>query len=85
MPRCRWFCLGLFALCALSVTLLGQTFYGSIVGSVTDSSGSGMPGAAVTVVNTSTSERHAAVITIDGGYRFVNLVPGYSAILVDKA
>jgi hypothetical protein len=85
MPRCRWFCLGLVALCALSVPLLGQTFYGSIVGSVNDASGSAMPGAAVTVINTSTSERHTAVTTIDGGYRFVNLVPGNYTIVVEKA
>ena len=54
----------------------GQTFYGSVVGIVTDASGSPVPDTAVTVTNTGTSERHPIATGGDGGYRFVNLVPG---------
>jgi hypothetical protein len=84
MPSCKPFCLGLATLCVLTVPILGQTFYGSVVGAITDSSGSPMPDATVTVTNTSTSERHSVVTTADGGYRFVNLVPGSYSIAVEK-
>lgn len=84
MPRCKSFFLGALALCALAVSTLGQTFYGSIVGAITDSSGAPMSGAAVTLTNTSTSERHTAATSADGGYRFVNLVPGTYSAVVEK-
>src|SRR4051812_3867960 len=58
MPSCKV----LLALAAVIGTLVGpargQTFYGSVVGIVTDASGSPVPDTAVTVTNTGTSERH---------------------------
>src|SRR5256886_1785983 len=68
--------------CTASLALLvhfpaaAQTFYGSIVGTVTDASGAATPGAAVTLVNSGTSERRAAETDTQGNYQFVNLVPG---------
>lgn len=60
----------------LSVPLSGQTFYGSIVGTVTDPSAARIPGASMTLTNAGTGERRTAISAEDGGYRFVNLVPG---------
>ena len=45
-------CSALFALPALA-----QNFYGSIVGTVTDTSGAPMEGATVTVINAGTADR----------------------------
>src|SRR5262245_62312438 len=60
----------------LSAPLSSQTFYGSVIGTVTDPSAARIPGASMTLVNTGTGERRAAVSDEDGAYRFVNLVPG---------
>ncbi len=62
----------------LLVTLpaLGQSFYGSLVSVVRDSSGDVVPGATVTLVNTGTNERRQGVSGADGTSQFVNLVPG---------
>ena len=57
-------------------TLGAQTFYGSIVGTVTDPTGSVVPGATVTLTNNSTGEHRTGTTGADGAYRFVNLVPG---------
>ena len=55
-------------------------FYGTI----TDSSGANMAGAKVTITNNSTSERRDATTGNDGGYRFVNLIPGTYHIDVEQ-
>ncbi|MYB51794.1 MAG: carboxypeptidase regulatory-like domain-containing protein, partial [Acidobacteriia bacterium] len=54
----------------------GQTFYGSLVGSVQDSTGAVIPGASVTVTSLATGEQRAQETEAAGLYRFVNLVPG---------
>src|SRR5690349_1105085 len=68
----------LFAVAALLVplTATGQSFYGSLVAVVEDAQGGVMPGAALVLVNTATSDRREGVSGEDGTYRFVNLVPG---------
>ena len=60
----------------VSVPVFGQTFYGSILGTVTDTSGARIPGAELTLINTGKGERRMAVSDEDGAYRFVNLVTG---------
>ncbi len=71
-------CLLFAALC------LGQTFYGSMVGSVNDASGSAVPQANVTLTNLGTAERKNSVTDASGNYQFVNLVPGQYKIEVEK-
>jgi hypothetical protein len=66
-------------------SISAQTFYGSIVGSVTDPSGSVVPGATVTLTNNATSERRTATSGADGTYRFVNLVPGAYKVEVESS
>ena len=84
MPSRKAACLSFAVLCCLAISMPGQTFYGSIVGTVTDGSASAIPGASISITNTSTGERHAAITDSEGGYRFVNLVPGNYTILAEK-
>ena len=70
------------ALAALAVILLAppaayaQALYGSIVGTVADSSGAPVPGATVTATNPGTGLKVDAVTEKEGNYTFRNLVPG---------
>src|SRR5215470_16274652 len=74
MPR-RVLCLLLLATLASSFSS-AQSFYGSVVGTVNDSSGAAMPSVTVALTNTGTGDRRTVVSASDGSYRFVNLVPG---------
>ena len=56
--------------------LLGQAFYGSIVGNVNDSSGAALASTTVALTNIATGDRRTVITGSDGSYRFVNLVPG---------
>ena len=67
----------------LTLSVAGQSFYGSIVGTVTDPSGGALPGATVTLTNTGSGFRRTAVTGADGSYNFVNLVPGTYSVEVD--
>src|SRR6185503_8431119 len=58
------------------VSAMSQSFYGSLLAVVEDAQGGVMPGAAIVLVNTATSDRREGVSGEDGTYRFVNLVPG---------
>jgi hypothetical protein len=71
----------IWLLCA--ATCFGQTFYGSMVGSVTDASGSAVPQANVTLTNLGTAERRTMATDASGNYQFVNLVPGQYKIEVE--
>ena len=64
--------------------LAAQSFYGSIVGTVTDRSGAVITGAAVTLTNTGTSEKRSALSDAAGNYQFVNLVPGRYRVDVEQ-
>jgi hypothetical protein len=79
---CRLFCL--LAIVAFAPLLRAQSFYGSIVGSVTDPSGAVVPNASVTVTNLGTSESHATKTDEAGKFSFVNLVPADYQIAVTK-
>ena len=73
-------CLGL-----LVIPSMAQTFYGSIVGTVNDNTGSRIPSASVAVLNTGTGERKAAQTDANGNYQFVSLVPGKYKVDVEIA
>lgn len=53
-----------------------QTFYGSVVGTVTDSTGAVVPGTVITLINLGTTDKRVTTTDEAGLYRFVNLVPG---------
>jgi len=62
-----------------------QTTYGSISGSVQDSSGAAVADAQVTLTNLGTAEKRTQPTGPDGLYSFVNLVPGMYRIDVEKS
>jgi len=68
--------LSLVSFTLLPSTALAQSFYGSIVGTVADQSGSVVPGASVTVTNLATNEVRTLTTDEAGTYRALNLVPG---------
>jgi hypothetical protein len=68
-----------------AATSFGQTFYGSIVGSVKDASSAAVPQAKVTLTNLGTAEHRPAETDSSGGYEFVNLVPGQYKVEVEKS
>src|SRR6476619_448744 len=64
-----------FTLSLLVPAARSQSTYGSIVGDVRDSSAAIVGGAALTLTNLATSERHAAATDKDGFVQFPNLSP----------
>ena len=71
-------------LIATSISLYGQSTYGSISGSVTDTSGAIVTDAKVTLTNLGTSEKRTQSSGSDGLFTFVNLFPGQYKIDVEK-
>lgn len=74
--------------CLIAVTLLGavsfgQATSGSLVGSVTDSSGASVINAKVTCTETRTGISHASVTNQSGNYSFPNLTPGTYRVEVE--
>jgi hypothetical protein len=75
----------LVAMLPLATLLKAQSFYGSVVGTVTDSSDAVVPGATVTATNLGTSEAIKVQTDSGGKYSFVNLVPADYSVVVEKA
>jgi hypothetical protein len=71
----------------LCFPLLGsaQTFYGSVVGTVTDKSAAVVPNAKVTLTNLGTNQARDVETDGAGNYRFVNLVPALYKVNVEAA
>src|SRR4051812_35851462 len=89
MPSCRSVLRTLVILAgglvSLTVPALTQSFYGSVLGTVTDSSGASLVGAKVSITNNATGERRAVETGSDGGYRFVNLIPGAYRVDIEQS
>src|SRR5271163_1774393 len=71
-------------LASASLSLYGQSTYGSITGSVTDASGASVTDAKVTLTNQGTAEKRTQSSGADGLFTFVNLFPGQYRIDVEK-
>lgn len=56
--------------------LMAQTYFGSILGTVTDSSGAVIVGATVDLTNIGTSQHWATNTDSNGNYEFLSLAPG---------
>jgi outer membrane receptor protein involved in Fe transport len=78
--------------CLLAVAILlsgavasAQTFRGTILGSVTDSSGAGVPGASVLIKNVDTGLTRTVTTSDDGSYSVPELPIGNYSVNVEKA
>ena len=69
----------------LATCLLGQTFRGTILGTVTDQSGAVVAGATITVKNTATGLERAAQTSADGSYSIPELPIGAYTVTVTQA
>src|ERR1700676_4848402 len=65
-------------------SLYGQSTYGSVAGSVTDTSGATVTDANVTLTNLGTQEKRTQSSGADGLFTFVNLFPGQYRVDVEK-
>jgi hypothetical protein len=70
-------------LCASSV-LRGQAVNGSLIGTITDTSGAGVPGAQVTLTEANTGVERAATTASSGNYSFPSLQPGSYTVSVEQ-
>src|SRR5271163_3856335 len=68
-----------------SLSLHGQSTYGTVDGSVVDSSGAAVAGAQVTLTNTGTQEKRVQPTGDQGLYSFVNVTPGNYRLDIEKA
>src|SRR5579872_1111282 len=67
-----------------TVSLQAQSTYGTVVGSVTDSSGAAITDATVALTNVGTAEKRTQQSGADGLFTFVNLFAGQYRIDVEK-
>jgi Carboxypeptidase regulatory-like domain/TonB dependent receptor-like, beta-barrel len=72
----------LLALHGSAPPLAAQVLYGSVVGNVTDETGSVVPGATVTITDSQTGASHDAVTDATGAYRFTTVQPGTYSVTV---
>ncbi len=63
----------------------GQNVYGTIAGTVTDSSGAAIGNTTVTLTNLDKNEKHDMVTDASGNYSFVNILPGRYKIEAEKS
>jgi hypothetical protein len=64
--------------------LYSQTTFGSIVGTVKDSSGAAIANTEVVLTNLGTNDRRTATTNSDGLYQFVNLPPAQYSVAITK-
>ena len=67
-----------------SLSLHGQSTYGTVDGTVLDPSGATVGGAQVTLTNVGTQEKHAQTTGATGSYQFVNVIPGEYRLDITK-
>lgn len=69
----------------IAAPCLGQSTFGTILGTVKDASGQLVAGAAMVLVNRGTAAQHTAVTDTGGSYTFVNLEPGLYELTVEAS
>ena len=81
--RCARLFMGAVCLVMLPLAAFSQTTAG-LTGTVTDSTGSALPGAKVTVTSTETGGQREVTTNDAGAYEFTLLQPGYYTLTVEK-
>src|SRR5207248_554453 len=66
-------------------TARAQSVYGTIAGTITDSSGAAIANATVTLTNLGTGEKHTMEASPSGQYTFVNILPGRYRVEGEKS
>jgi hypothetical protein len=69
----------------LASSTIAQTFYGSIVGTITDTSGAMVPGAKVILSSKGTADTRTVQSDASGNYQFLSLVPGAYQIDIEAS
>lgn len=83
-PR-AFFWMTLFAVVPFtSTTTCAQSTFGSVVGTITDASGSAVPDTTVALTNLGTNEKRTQPTNGDGLNQFVNVTPGQYSVQVQK-
>ena len=78
----RVYALLLLGLILSSATVFGQSTYGAIIGTVKDSSGAAVPGAAVKITNTDENTTRDVKTNSTGDYELLNVQPGHYTVAV---
>ncbi|PYX95894.1 MAG: hypothetical protein DMG63_18070, partial [Acidobacteria bacterium] len=76
----------MLAACVISITtvqLFGQAVNGTLLGTVSDSSGAVVAAAKITATETSTGIARATESNSSGNYTFANLPPGTYSVLAE--
>ncbi len=85
MPSRRLYpLLSLVLVLTISLSLHGQSTYGTVEGSVVDSTQAAIAGGQVTLTNIGTQEKRTQTTGSEGLYRFVNVIPGPYRLDIDK-
>jgi hypothetical protein len=79
------FLVGIFVLAFSAPRGSAQNVYGTIAGTVTDSSGAAIADATVTLTNLDTNEKHNIQTDSSGNYTFVNILPGKYKVEAEKS
>jgi len=69
--------------CVVSLPLSAQNSYGSVVGTVSDTTGAAIPGALVSATSRATGEVASAKSSETGNYTILNLKPGQYSVKVE--
>jgi len=81
----RHSCAILFISFLFSVTITsGQTTFGTVVGTITDASGSPVPDTDVVLTNLGTRAKRTQPTNAEGLYQFINVMPGQYSVEVQK-
>ncbi|MGB8654643.1 MAG: carboxypeptidase-like regulatory domain-containing protein, partial [Candidatus Acidiferrales bacterium] len=79
------FCLALACFLVFSAPAFAQSTFGTVTGTITDSSGAAIPGTQVTLTNTATATKVMQITGSDGLYTFVNVIPGDYRLDAEKS
>jgi hypothetical protein len=77
--------IAVIAVVLLGVAVNAQTFRGTILGTVTDTSGAVVPGAKVTVRNVNTGLERSSPTSADGSYALPELPPGTYKVTISQS